>query len=44
MELDIEDFDALRNYLAQCGYLNAGEAPSLAVLPGGVSNRAVRAI
>jgi 5-methylthioribose kinase len=44
MELDIENFDALRNYLSLRGHLHAGEAVSFAVLPGGVSNRTVRAI
>jgi 5-methylthioribose kinase len=44
MELDIEDFDALRNYLALRGHLCAGEAISFTTLPGGVSNRTVRAV
>jgi 5-methylthioribose kinase len=43
MELDIEDFDALQKYLSSRGHLQPGEAVSFAVLPGGVSNRTVRA-
>jgi 5-methylthioribose kinase len=44
MELDIEDFDELKKYLSLRGHLQPGEAVSFAVLPGGVSNRTVRAI
>lgn len=44
MELDIEDFDALQNYLMLRGHLNVGEAVSFRTLSGGVSNRTVRAI
>jgi 5-methylthioribose kinase len=43
MELDIENFDALQNYLSLRGHLRPGEAVSFDVLPGGVSNRTVRA-
>src|ERR1700733_9240062 len=42
MELDIEDFDALRDYLASRGYTRSGETISLEKLAGGVSNRTVR--
>jgi len=40
MELDIEDFDALRRYLKQ--YASRGEPVSFEKLKGGVSNRVVR--
>jgi len=43
MELDIEDFDALQNYLSQHGHSKTGEAVSFTALTGGVSNRTVRA-
>ena len=43
MELDIENFRALQNYLSLRGHLHPGEAVSFGVLPGGVSNRTVRA-
>src|ERR1700689_913081 len=42
MELDIEDFAALREYLASLGYTRSGETISLEKLTGGVSNRTVR--
>jgi 5-methylthioribose kinase len=44
MDVNIEDFDALKEYLSLRGHLNGGEAVSFAKLPGGVSNRTVRAI
>jgi 5-methylthioribose kinase len=44
MELDIEDFDALQDYLLLRGHSKAGEAVSFTTLTGGVSNRTVRAI
>jgi 5-methylthioribose kinase len=40
MELDIEDFEALRYYLAQ--HLNRGQPVSISKLLGGVSNRTVQ--
>ena len=40
MELDIEDFDALRRYLKQ--YASRGEPVSFEKLEGGVSNRVVK--
>src|SRR6478752_1157630 len=40
IELDIEDFDALRRYLQR--YASGGEAVSFERLKGGVSNRVVR--
>src|SRR5580704_5685328 len=40
MELDIEDFEALRFYLAQ--HLDLGQPVSFSRLFGGVSNRTVR--
>src|SRR5438876_5939864 len=40
MELDIEDFDALRRYLNQ--YASLGEPVSFEKLKGGVSNRVVK--
>jgi len=42
MEFDIEEFDALRDYLRVHGYAKMGEALALKKLPGGVSNRTVR--
>jgi len=42
MEFDIEEFDALRDYLREHGYAKMGEALALKKLPGGVSNRTVR--
>ena len=42
MELDIENFDALRDYLAEHGYVPSGEKIFLENLAGGVSNRTVR--
>jgi tRNA A-37 threonylcarbamoyl transferase component Bud32 len=42
MELDIEDADALRSYLAERGHTRAGEPIAFDILPGGVSNRTVR--
>lgn len=42
MQFDIEDSDALRNYLATRGYVKAGETVSLKNLQGGVSNRTVK--
>jgi 5-methylthioribose kinase len=42
MELDIERFDALQDYLAQHGYAKPGETIVLQALPGGVSNRTVK--
>jgi 5-methylthioribose kinase len=41
MEFDIEDFDALRNYLAARGCITPGETVSFKNLRGGVSNRTV---
>src|SRR5271163_1641848 len=40
MKLDIEDFEALRSYLAQ--HINRGQPVSFSKLLGGVSNRTVR--
>jgi 5-methylthioribose kinase len=42
MELDIEDFKALRQYLICQEKITPSEAVSLEKLPGGVSNRVVR--
>jgi 5-methylthioribose kinase len=42
MELDIERFDALHDYLAEHGYEKPGETISLETLAGGVSNRTVK--
>jgi 5-methylthioribose kinase len=42
MELDIEDFDALRHYLTARGRIKSGETVSFKKLHGGVSNRTVR--
>src|ERR1700686_4415034 len=42
MEFDIEEFDALRDYLREHGYAKMDEALACKKLPGGVSNRTVR--
>ena len=42
MELDIENFNALRDYLSARGYIKPGDAVSIETLAGGVSNRTVR--
>src|SRR5258708_3004681 len=42
MELDIEEFDALRDYLEQRGYAKSGEPLAFKKLPGGGSNGTVR--
>ena len=42
MELDIEDCDALRNYLIGKGHTHSNEHISFEKLPGGVSNRTIR--
>ncbi|MFZ0760794.1 MAG: aminoglycoside phosphotransferase family protein [Candidatus Sulfotelmatobacter sp.] len=42
MELDIEDFAALRDYLTEHRYVDLGETVAFKKLPGGVSNRTVR--
>jgi aminoglycoside phosphotransferase (APT) family kinase protein len=42
MELDIEDFEALRAYLTAQGHLKSEEPVSFNKLSGGVSNRTVR--
>jgi 5-methylthioribose kinase len=42
MELDIEDFDALHNYLTSQGHAKLDEAMSFKKLCGGVSNRTVK--
>jgi len=42
MELDIEDFDALRDYLAERGHLRTGKQVDFEKLLGGVSNRTVK--
>jgi 5-methylthioribose kinase len=42
MELDIEDFQALRLYLAQHGHIQSGDEVAFERLTGGISNRAVR--
>src|SRR5260370_17363574 len=42
MEFDIEEFDALRDYLREHGYAKMGEALALKKLAGGVSERTVR--
>ena len=44
MEFDIEDFDALRDYLTARGHVTWGEAVSFKKLHGGVSNRTVRVV
>jgi 5-methylthioribose kinase len=42
MPLDIEDFDALRNYLTTRGCVKVDETVSFSNLQGGVSNRTVK--
>jgi 5-methylthioribose kinase len=42
MLVDIEDFDALRDYLTTHGYIKLGETVSFKNLHGGVSNRTVK--
>ncbi len=42
MALDIEEFDALRDYLAKRGNITLGETVTFEKLSGGVSNRTVR--
>src|ERR1700678_4839621 len=42
MELDIENFETLRDYLTAKGYVESGERISFSKLAGGVSNRTVR--
>jgi 5-methylthioribose kinase len=42
MELDIEDFDALRLYLMTQGHVKLDETVTFRNLPGGVSNRTVK--
>ncbi|MGA7290200.1 MAG: aminoglycoside phosphotransferase family protein [Terriglobales bacterium] len=42
LELDIENFDALRYYLGVRGFVKLGETISLEKLAGGVSNRTVK--
>jgi 5-methylthioribose kinase len=42
MELDIEDFHALRHYLATQGYVESAETVRFQKLCGGVSNRTVK--
>lgn len=42
MALDIEDFDALRDYLTAKGYVKLDEKVAFRKLAGGVSNRTVR--
>ncbi len=41
IEFDIEDFDALRDYLEREGHIKTGEPVSFKKLAGGVSNRTV---
>ena len=41
IEFDIEDFDALRDYLRREGHFRAGGPVSFKKLAGGVSNRTV---
>jgi tRNA A-37 threonylcarbamoyl transferase component Bud32 len=41
---NIEDFEALREYLAAKGHADAHESPSFRLLSGGVSNRVVLAV
>jgi 5-methylthioribose kinase len=41
IEFDIEDFEALRDYLNRQGHIRAGEPVSFKKLAGGVSNRTV---
>src|ERR1700694_3207676 len=42
MQFDIEDFNALRNYLTTRGCVKLGETVSFTNLRGGVSNRTVK--
>ncbi len=42
MEVDIEEFDLLRDYLTEYGRIKPGESVSFTKLVGGVSNRTVR--
>ena len=42
MELDIEDFQALRSYLVERGHVLSDEEISVEKLAGGISNRTVR--
>ena len=42
MQFDIEDFDALRNYLTTRGCVKSGETVTFKNLRGGVSNRTVK--
>jgi 5-methylthioribose kinase len=42
MEIDIENFDSLRQYLIGRGHIQLHETVSFKKLPGGVSNRVVR--
>jgi 5-methylthioribose kinase len=42
MEIDIENFDSLRQYLIGRGHIEPDETISFKKLPGGVSNRVVR--
>ena len=42
MQFDIEDFDALRDYLIARELVKSGETVSFRNLPGGVSNRTVK--
>jgi tRNA A-37 threonylcarbamoyl transferase component Bud32 len=42
MQFDIEDFDALHDYLTTRGYIKLDEAVSFKNLQGGVSNRTVK--
>jgi len=42
MGIDIEEFDALRDYLKEHGYAKLGEPLAFKKLPGRVSNRTVR--
>ena len=42
MELDIENFDALRKYLTERGDIHVGQKVAFNKLLGGVSNRTVR--
>lgn len=42
MELDIENFDALRQYLTERGHIQVGQRVAFTKLLGGVSNRTVK--
>jgi 5-methylthioribose kinase len=44
IELDIEDFDALRGYLNAQNYVKSDDSVLFQKLPGGVSNRTVRVL